>query len=968
MTLRKPHQLSNSTNSRKERSSRAERARRRERQAKRNSLLENLEARQLLAGPELVGIQPSEGSLLNEGTVLSVSPREIVFRFDDSTEIDPDTLGSIRITRSGEDRVFESSSASTDMGTNGQVLLEFRAIQTGSIGNGIVVNFTSTSRVGTAVPVITTGARSVDIDLNSNPASPTRVQDLISGISNDPLASQLIEVIQVSGPSLAVVGTTVEDGSSITLIGANSAEAITDFGTNGDVRVRLVSQRPGFEGRGITINVEQRNFGGPANPVVVVNDQNIRVQLNSAIGFETTAAEFIAAINGNPDASQLVSATLQQGDITTTIGNQPTTFSPIRLSGVSDVVVEPGFIGLGDSSREVVFRFAEPLPDDIYQLDILGTGPFALRNVNGEFFQDGEDLTRTFSINLGPKVAAVVPEPVRRGADGSLNPEIGKIEVHFNGDDLAPALAQNPDFYQLIYTRDTIYTQGNKSAALDPGDHVITPISVTYSNITNIATLDFGTPLSRVVDPNGGGFIDGAARLRIGLDDSLPDAPKSINVTAEPGDSFAGAFEIDLSNPTNQSSTLSAILSSQILNPEPYDLDLPGPDVPGTRNIRPNDPTRLTRPIPLDYIRRGADSIDGISVIQYDFAESFLGDDPNRPGIVNDEPYFNGISEQQKQRVREAFQLFSQYLGVNFVEVEGEPTSSAFFSIVVGDLYGGNPGATSGQGGPAVVTADRNGDGIDDLGVMDFQDFDESTDDQFGDEFFRGAMFMIGQLLGFGYADDLPQPVTQSSDFIFQPGGDTEASFPSVADIIHGQYMYRPDSVDIDLYSFTIDSPGELSVETIAERLITPSLLDTTLRLYQESSDGELIEIAQNDDYFSADSLVNIPIDVTRTTRFFVGVSATGNTNYDPSIPGTGFGGLSEGDYDLRINFTPNEATSITDTTGVPLDGDADGRPGGEYNFWFVPSEPNNTLYVEQSRHPEQLRSAGFGRQSFHRH
>ena len=33
---------------------------------------------------------------------------------------------------------------------------------------------------------------------------------------------------------------------------------------------------------------------------------------------------------------------------------------------------------------------------------------------------------------------------------------------------------------------------------------------------------------------------------------------------------------------------------------------------------------------------------------------------------------------------------------------------------------------------------------IDDLGVMDFQDFDESVDDQFGCEFFRGSMFVVG--------------------------------------------------------------------------------------------------------------------------------------------------------------------------------------------------------------------------------
>src|SRR6056297_1504444 len=94
----------------------------------RRLLSESLEQRQLLAGPDLIGIQPNEGSLLKEGTELNVPPRELVFRFDDNASIDPDSLASaIRITRAGDDRVFESATATTDLGTDGQVLLEFRA-------------------------------------------------------------------------------------------------------------------------------------------------------------------------------------------------------------------------------------------------------------------------------------------------------------------------------------------------------------------------------------------------------------------------------------------------------------------------------------------------------------------------------------------------------------------------------------------------------------------------------------------------------------------------------------------------------------------------------------------------------------------------------------------------------------------------------------------------------------------------
>ena len=41
----------------------------------RRLLSESLEQRQLLAGPDLIGIQPNEGALIRGGEILSVAPR-----------------------------------------------------------------------------------------------------------------------------------------------------------------------------------------------------------------------------------------------------------------------------------------------------------------------------------------------------------------------------------------------------------------------------------------------------------------------------------------------------------------------------------------------------------------------------------------------------------------------------------------------------------------------------------------------------------------------------------------------------------------------------------------------------------------------------------------------------------------------------------------------------------------------------
>ncbi|MDM4016262.1 GEVED domain-containing protein [Roseiconus lacunae] len=953
-------QSSESTAGRRAISSRGKSRRRDE---KRKSLLENLENRQLLAGPELIGIQPNEGDLLRDNDTLNFSPNELTFRFDDNSQIDPSTLDSIRITRAGEDNVFEAASVISDLGTGGSALFEFRARETGSLGNGIQVILNSNPNATSSSPVLSTDAeaRTVTITLSTHPSRPTRAGSLESAINNarrtdadDPMqAGDLIEAIQVSGASSQALATSRSlNEETLTLDGANAAQAVTDFGTGGDVRVRLISQIPGEEGREVNVIVEQRNFGGPTMPVVVVSDQTIRVQLNSYSAggqdLSSTAADFVNQINNNPQASALVRASIQEGNPLTRIGSQPVNYSPIQLSGVSDVAVEPGYVGLGDSSREVVFRFSDPLPDDTYQIDILGAGTLALRGVDGEAFEDGTNFSRRFNINLGPQVVAVVPEPVRRLQDGSIGVETGIIEVHFNDDDLDPALAEDPSFYQLIFTRETANNTDDVTIALDAD-------GVQYNSVTNIARLNYKRSLARISDPaNPGELLSGAVRLRVGQSAALPMVPQELTLpsatAASPdgaGDSFETAFDLNSGWSISGNGTSSAYLTSEILNEQRFGLELPGPDVAGTRQIRPEDPSRLNRVVPLDYVQQGADSVDGISVIEYDFVASWLGDNPNEPGIAEDYRYVNIISEQQKQRVREVMTLYSEYLGVTFVEVsDRDPADIAGFSIAVGDLYGGDERGASSEGGLAVVTRDRDGNGVEDLVVMDFQDFDESTDDQFGGEFFRGAMFGVGQLLGYGYADDLPQPVTQSTSFIFSPGTDNEPAFPAYADILHGQYLYRPDSTDIDMYEFVVDQAGSIAIETLAERLTVPSLLDTQLRLYREVSPGEYELVAQNDDYFSNDSLIRI--DSLAAGRYMIGVSAKGNDTYDPAISGTGYGGLTQGSYELRVDFTPTTNASLTDISGVALDGDADGTPGGNFDYWFVPADPSETIYVDK--------------------
>ena len=80
------------------------------------------------------------------------------------------------------------------------------------------------------------------------------------------------------------------------------------------------------------------------------------------------------------------------------------------------------------------------------------------------------------------------------------------------------------------------------------------------------------------------------------------------------------------------------------------------------------------------------------------------------------------------------------------------------------------------------------------------------------------------------------------------------------------------------------------------------------------------------------------------------GVSASGNNDYDPNIEDSGFGGTSQGDYELRLTFRKDADESIVDATGVALDGDADGNPGGVNNFWFRAATPADFTTADEPR------------------
>ncbi len=670
-----------------------------------------------------------------------------------------------------------------------------------------------------------------------------------------------------------------------------------------------------------TLEPRQMLVGGPILQGISVDDGSLLQDI------ENTAPQEIVF---RFDRDQVISQTdTSLAGITLTHGGDDRT-----LGTADDVTVVPGYIGVGVTENQVVMRFAETLPDNIYEVHISGNGTNGLKNTEGESFDqdpdvDGnQDFERVFRLDLGAQVIAVVPQPITRGVINNLDQARNQIDVYFNNDPLDQASAERTDFYQLRFVRDT---------ATNLDDDIIYPIDVEYDVLANKATLTFSSNIET--------FGTGSYRLQVGSADGIPGGPDNLPILSDPSSTFAAAFDLGVLSPTGR------IVSSEIADRQidPLGrLDYPGGnDEPGHRDIDGADH--------LYFGEFAGDVTPGVTTLFYNF-EDIYGQSPTGDDL------FNLITEQQKELVREILDAYSYYAGLQFIESDARG-----FTIATGDLRA--LGGQSGPGGNTGIGTSGNSTATG-LALMDAaEDWDEESSliGGSGDQvsYYSAAMGVIGIVLGLGTADELPSLTLQTfggGDPRTLSNGRVEPAFPGDQDIVHLRHIYQTDGNDVDLYSFEVTQPGVTTLEVFAERLANSSQLDSQLIVWQETTvDGSIVRemIASNDDYFSEDSFIELTLS---PGEYFVGVSSTGNNEYDPSTINTEFGGTSEGAYELRLqhrpSLDPNEQIQdrletlypgITPRQSQPLDGDSDGTPGGAFNFWFTVDSQSDTIYVDKS-------------------
>ena len=258
------------------------------------------------------------------------------------------------------------------------------------------------------------------------------------------------------------------DGISVVSSGPDKLFAIANvqstLGTSGvdEVTVQFRSQIAGDAGNDIKLVVSKSDHGNDGAPTVSIDDDDnhtIVVDLNTNALNPSTVGDLIDAINEHDDASKLVIAELTGGNTGTDLADVTIDYSPLHMDPTDDQTMIAGHVGLNESARDIVFRFSDSLDQGKYRVLIPGSGPLALRDLDGTPFNqssdstdpsgDGDDLSIEFEVELGARVLAVVPQPVvfNSGLREQLR---DTVFVYFNNDDLNTETATDTDFYQLV--------------------------------------------------------------------------------------------------------------------------------------------------------------------------------------------------------------------------------------------------------------------------------------------------------------------------------------------------------------------------------------------------------------------------------------------------------------------------------------------------------------------------------------
>ena len=938
------------------------------RDQRRRQLFQTLEQRHLLAGPQLIGIQPNEGALITNGTVRDSSPRVLTFGFDEEQVIDASTFDGIQISRAGEDG---------QLGTADDIAIERGLVTLGDPNqNEVVIRFAE-SLPDDQYRIEVFGFDDTNLGItglrNSNgeffiPSDPNSRSEQI----DFRLALGALVESVVPQPVIRNADGSLSQNRNEIVVYFNEDPLFVENDDNGNPTNRS-AENPRFYQLLLTRETVRTTDDLLFNPDQVVYDEATHTarlifsdDINDLSGVPLEGGTWRLRIGTAVDDRVDLILPPQQLSV------QPTAVTDFQHDGLRVEFIlnqvgeqasgrqirfeEVSSAGLSvslDVDGNIIFDLggSDPTVDDLKNV-VLGTpavaSVLAIRSERNGNPLDGGQLSVPRSVIGAPALTmSAAGETLSTSLDvgifgqddaitsivisESIDPQPFDIELNGGNDDpghrdLEGSAGQlrrhiNPDFgadnldgiTEIAYNFQGIF---DSTGATDFLNQINDIQKERVREVLNLWAAELGVQFRETLN-------DG---ITFAVGDTANLQPRAGSTLVGPN-AFVGSnvsFALDASLRIDPTFTDSAIVFSNQAN---FALDygedftrkatagvgfLLGleqtPDLP-EQSIMTLDFAFLNQDIdtPVDLVDlepvfpgnydvlhgRYVHNTDSIDIDLYRFEVDL--DDPDKVGTLTAESFAERLPDSS---------LLDTTLTL-FEEIRATAESDLGFGSELGITF------------ESVLTG-RRGNGIEvrfiqsDRGVGD-------TDIRVTQEF-----------------DDAGNPVPNAILLDLPRRGINvlSVSAQQVADAINDD----PFASSIVRASVTKGDPQSDISGGVAAPL--------PVRL----GNGGLVELSQNDDYFSEDSRIVASLS---EGIYYIGVSASGNDTYDPTIAGSGFGGRTQGIYDLHLKFEPqvDEVDVIRDRdserVGVPgtrLDGNGDGIPGGENNFWFQTRPLNRIL------------------------
>lgn len=901
MTLRRPRSIVKSFTKQHKR-----RQRDQQRRFNRKLLSEQLEDRRLLAGPELIAIRPDEAALLQDGDTLHTAPREFNLLFEGGADIDSSTIaGNVRLVRPGPDGIFDDiTTAPIESSDDIYVKLGYADLEDPNNPVQIVMRPASSSPHNPYHPEASFPDDLYQIQILGGTASPLSSRNNGPGDPAEPF----------HGGANVVRQFRLDTGAQVVAVVPQPVSRNT-------FQLQLSA---GATGSGFILNFDNKN----TLPITLGGDvrQKIEDGLKVLRGINASDVRVVATDNTNgpwditfegqfageqSPALTISSFSLNTGNLTvnrnaalTQARNQVVVYFDDQDLNVTDAT-DPKFYRLVNTQATLSAADDSVLLPQTVTYDTVDNSAvlvFANDLPEGTYrldigFSNENNNTRQTAINVG-----------------SLFDTTNFSAVGFLGDDVA-ASTTDVDMYALRLA-------GGSALTVDVIPHVAM-LDVTVRLLDST-----GAVVAGPINANGPSM---AEQLLFNVPAGPADQEFFVQIDSPNGSTGSYRFTTTVTGAAINASDVNTSISTATplgvlglagvrhsAQIEPQTIALPpfpgGNDEPGHREIQL---------IPPNTMHNGASGTTSTLPSSLPFTTYWF---PSTIGTdTSGNPYLNLITEEEKNNVRSIFEIFADVSGFEFQE-----STTGGLMIGKGDLRALDPGIAPGIAG-------LGGGG----GVVANGSLFNQANREFGDSF-TGLMFHeIGHAIGLGHSYDVPSMM----------GGPLPNDvLPGDHDVVHLQRIAPPKSTDIDLYQFQITASGRFNAETIAERLDQfaqpSSLLDTVLTLYRQTGTGTDVElVARNDNYFGNDSFLELDLE---PGTYYIGVTSTGNTQYDPRVANSGFGGKTDGDYDLQLNFTANREGFLRDADGTAIDGNGDGVPGGVAQFWFETSS-DQTIFVDKA-------------------